>query len=403
MKILHTSDWHIGKHLHKIDLSEDLQLFFDWLILKIDNEKIDVLLVSGDIFDQSNPSQAAQKLYYDFLKRMIPFNCEIVITGGNHDSVAMLNAPKQLLEVLNVRVVGGATEHISELFFRFKDEDLDVVVAAVPFLRDRDIRKAAPGETYSDKIEQLRDGLKSYFEKVNEHYLENHKGAKFIIMGHLYVQGADLSESEREIQIGNQAGVEHEIFGSEADYVALGHIHKPYAVSTKSNIHYSGSPISFSFSEKEDIKQVNIIEITSNQLDVNIVQVPKFRRLVSFQGTFDEVSRDISNFTNECELEALGEIEINEETENVGVTENVEDIIQHHGIEGLNIVKRKLIFKDRLMGGSGIFDGGIDVADFTTTEMFEKRLEFETSYDDDFKDELRNAFKELLGNLGGKI
>ena len=403
MKILHTSDWHIGKHLHKIDLSEDLKLFFNWLIETIDKEKIDTLLVSGDIFDQSNPSQAAQKMYFDFLKRMLPLKCDIVITGGNHDSVAMLNAPKELLKVLNVRVVGGATEDISELFFRFQDDDVDLVVAAVPFLRDRDIRKAAPGESYSDKIEQLRDGLKSYFEKINEHFIENHKGARFIIMGHLYVQGAELSESEREIQIGNQAGVEHEIFGSESDYVALGHIHKPYAVSTKSNIYYSGSPISFSFSEKEDNKQVNIIEITSKQLDINIVAIPKFRRLISFYGTFDEVSDAISNFTNKFELDALGEIEINEETENVGITENVEDLIQHHGIPGLNIVKRKIIFNDRLMGGSGIFEAGVDVADFTTTEMFEKRLEFETSYDDAYKDELRNAFKELIENLGGEL
>src|SRR5690625_5906363 len=98
MKVLHTSDWHIGKQLHKFDLSEDLQLFFDWLFSVIESEKIDLLLVSGDIFDQANPSQAAFKQYYDFLKRLLPLRCKIILTGGNHDSAAVLNAPKELLK-----------------------------------------------------------------------------------------------------------------------------------------------------------------------------------------------------------------------------------------------------------------------------------------------------------------
>src|SRR5690606_36976975 len=116
MKILHTSDWHIGKQLHKYDLSEDLNYFFNWLVNFIKTEKIDVLLVSGDIFDQANPSQAAFKQYYDLLKKLINRDCKIILTGGNHDSAAVLNAPKELLEAFDISVFGGAIENSSEMF-----------------------------------------------------------------------------------------------------------------------------------------------------------------------------------------------------------------------------------------------------------------------------------------------
>ena len=167
MNILHTSDWHIGKQLHKVDLSDDLELFFDWLLQTIKDKAIDLLLVSGDVFDQANPSQAAMTQYYGFLKRMIGSGCKILITGGNHDSAAVLNAPKDILSVLDVAVVGGATETISEVFFTYCKNNQKLVVAGVPFLKDRDIRKSVAGESYSDKIEQIRAGIKTYFSKVS--------------------------------------------------------------------------------------------------------------------------------------------------------------------------------------------------------------------------------------------
>ena len=230
IKVLHTSDWHIGKELHKVALEEDMTLFFNWLIDFIKSNNIDVLLMSGDLFDQANPSQQALKQYYEFLKRMIPLQCRIILTGGNHDSPAVINAPKELLQLLDVDVVGGAPESIEELFIEFKKGDESLVIAAVPFLRDKDIRKSAPGESYDDKIEHIREGLKEYFGQVNIHYSNHYNGKPFVVMGHLFAQGALVSESERDIQIGNQAGVEFGIFGNQANYIALGHIHKPQQV-----------------------------------------------------------------------------------------------------------------------------------------------------------------------------
>jgi len=402
MRILHTSDWHIGKQLQKVDLSDEIKMFFGWLLKAIAARKIDLLLVSGDIFDHANPSQAAYKVYYDFLKSMLKLDCKIVITGGNHDSASVLNAPKELLQAMDITVVGGATENLEDMIFKFQKDKIDVVVAAIPYLKDNNIRKSAPGESYADKVEQIKDGLRNYFHEVNECYKKNYKGAKFIVMGHLFVQGAEsmLSDGVRDIQIGNQAGVEHAIFEGVPDYVALGHIHKPYPVDSKKHIYYCGSPVSFSFSEKEDQKQINIVEITDKSIDVEIVPIPVYRELVSFEGTYEEVAAEVSGYVNKYELDALGEIVITEKSESVGLGEQVEDLMINHGVDGLRIVKRKLTYEDRLMGGSKVFDEQADVADFTAGEMFEKRLELETTYNNQKKKELRSAFQEILENLG---
>lgn len=397
MKILHTSDWHIGKQLHKIDLSEDLELFFDWLIELIEDKKIDVLLVSGDIFDQANPSQASLQQYYNFLKRMISMNCKVILTGGNHDSASVLNAPKLLLEALDITVIGGAPEKISDLFIEVQASDEKIVVAAVPFLKDRDIRKAAPGETYDDKIQQIKDGLKAYFNNINIHYQKHYKGLPYIVMAHLYAQGSHLSESVRDIQIGNQAGVDTGTFGSEPNYVALGHIHKPQTVSTSNNIRYSGSPISLSFSERTDAKTVILMETSGQNFEIQSIQVPKFRDLMRFEGTLDEVEELVKNYKRTPKLESLGEIEVNEKKESLGIRERLDTLMVNNSNDHIRLVKARLNFKDKIRGATDAFEAGTDLADVSPLEMFKKRLDLDGDLEN--KDELINAFKEILENL----
>lgn len=395
MNILHTADWHIGKQLHKVDLAQDLELFFDWLIETITQEDINLLLISGDVFDQANPSQASLKQYYGFLKRMLATDCKIILTGGNHDSPLVLNAPKDILGFLNIDVIGGAPEDIHDLFVTYSKNDQQVVVAAVPFLRDKDIRDAAPGESYGDKIKQIREGLAMYFANINTHYEQHHSGLCFIVMGHLYVQGAQVSESMRDIQIGNQAGVSGTIFGDIPHYVALGHIHKPYAVSK--NVHYSGSPISLSFSEKEETKQVNIITVNGTHVNVGILPIPKFRNLITFQGTLQEVKSQLQAYTPKTPLISLVEIIVNEPDENMQIRRDLDDLLENYEHEHLQIVKSKLNFINKIRGASDAFEPGISVADVTPMEMFEKRLELDGHQEN--TEELKNAFRQILEEL----
>jgi exonuclease SbcD len=131
-------------------------------------------------------------------------------------------------------------------------------------------------------------------------------------MGHLFAQGASVSESERDIQIGNQAGVEFGIFGNQANYIALGHIHKPQQVG-KSHIRYSGSPVPLSFSEKNDLKEVVLLEFTGTEMTQETHTIPLFRRLVLLDGTLDEVRNKISSYSSDSELIDLGEVIVREE------------------------------------------------------------------------------------------
>ena len=397
MKILHTSDWHIGKQLQKINFEEDLKMFFNWLIKTIEERKIDILLISGDIFDQANPSQSAFSIYYDVLSRLEKLDCKTVITGGNHDSGAVLEAPKELLKSRGIEVVGSSPQEISKLFFPFKKDGMKVVIAAVPFLKDRDIRKAAAGESYSDKVQQTKEGLKAYFNIINQYSKDNYSDYKLIVMAHLYVQGAKVSDSEREIQIGNQAGVESEIFEGIPDYVALGHIHKPQTVSKSNNIYYCGSPVSFSFSEKEDEKQINIIEFTSESMNIEIIKIPKRRSLVSFTGTLNEIKKQLENYTHKNLLQSLASIEVLEDKESITIRQELEDLIQNQTNNNILVIKPRLIFKDKIRGATDVFIAGTDVSDVTPIQMFEKKLELEEDLEN--KDDLINAFKEILEDL----
>lgn len=396
LKILHTSDWHIGKQLLKVDFNEDMELFFNWLINTISSENIEILLMSGDLFDQANPSQSAMMQYYQFLKRMIPLKCKIIITGGNHDSPQVLNAPKELLHFLDIEVIGGAPENISNLFIPIEKNNEKLVVAAVPFLRDKDVRKSAPGESYEDKMEQIKEGLKVYFEDVNKYYSENYSDFNYVVMAHLFAQGAQTSESEREIQIGNQAGIEAAIFGDYPDYVALGHIHKPQIVGLP-HIRYSGSPISLSFSEKLDRKQVVILDIQNGKLNTETLEIPIFRRLVTFEGTLEEVKDQITKYEHKSPLTDLAELIVKEENENIIIIKELDDILSREKENGLDIVKGKLEFVNKILGTSSFMGEGENVSDFKPEQLFEKRLDLEGNVVN--RSDLVNAFKEIMEQI----
>jgi exonuclease SbcD len=157
MRILHTADWHLGARLVERDRLPEHAAFLDWLIETLRVEKIDALLVSGDVFDAANPPQDAVALYFDFLKRLADLKTvKAVITGGNHDSASHLNAPRELLKRFDVHVFGHAGEN--------NVVDLGAaVVAAVPFLRERDLRQATAGETITAVHEQVRAAIRAHY------------------------------------------------------------------------------------------------------------------------------------------------------------------------------------------------------------------------------------------------
>ena len=268
MRVLHTADWHLGKMLGDLDRSDEHRRFLAWLRDVLAREHVDVLIIAGDIFDTANPPQSAERMYFEFLANVYrETKCPVVVTGGNHDSPAHLEAPSRVLRTLHVHVTGALPENINDLLVPLPSADHPkLVIAAVPFLRDRDLRTGAFGQTADEIREELRSGIEAVYQrtaKACEAF--RNKGAAVLAMGHLTVTGARVSESERVVHVGGLGKVDHKVFPEDFDYVALGHLHRPQTIGSEA-IRYSGSPIPLSFSECEDIKQVRLLDFGNGSL-----------------------------------------------------------------------------------------------------------------------------------------
>ncbi len=302
MKILHTSDWHLGQKFISRDREEEHRLALDWLVQTIENEGVELLIVAGDVFDIGNPPNYARALYYNFLKKIWRTGCRhVVVTGGNHDSPQMLDAPKELLQLLDVHVVGAATEDPAGevLILKNKKGEPEAVVAAVPFLRDQDLRSAS-GEGGQERIERIKEGILAHYEAIGK-AAEAFADLKIpmIVTGHLCVTGALASDKQDNIYLGNLENIRADQFPTAFGYVALGHIHRPQAIGGMKQVRYSGSLIPLSFSETKDEKSVSLIEFKKDKLQtISLLTVPVGRRLKSIEGNLEAVQE---------KLEALNE------------------------------------------------------------------------------------------------
>ena len=399
MKILHTADWHIGKTLHKYPLQDQLILYFDWLYALIEKEGIDVLLVSGDVFDLANPSTADRALYYRFLRRLSALNLQVIITGGNHDSVGLLNAPKEVLEALNVTVIGGATEDLKDELVAVTDNNSQpaLVVAAVPFLRDKDLRHRETDEQFENRTEAIREGIKQHYAALAELAQANYPNLPALAMGHLYTIGADPSESERDIHIGNTAAVDASAFPAHFQYVALGHIHRPQVIGKNEFIRYSGSPIPLSFSEKNDQKTVLIVSLEDGQnTKPQVVPVPKFRELKKFTGSLEEVRQKLNDYQPDFELPSFVEIEVNEPTFSSVIIGQVEGLKNEIGTDvNFRILKTRTHFTSGVKDTAELFHESESIEDLSPKDVFVKKLEAE-EVDEEKTSILMEAFQELM-------
>lgn len=276
MKILHSADWHIGQYFFGYDRRQEHIHFFDWLKQTIREQQADVLLVAGDVFDSPNPSAESQKIYYRFLKEAAAQNphLQIIITAGNHDSAARLEAPNPLLEEMNIHIKGlvkknaeGEIDYQS-LFIPLKENGKTVAwCMAVPYLRQGDYPTA---ETYAKGVKEMYDTLYTELQKIKEPDLP------VIAMGHLQATGSEVSENDRSERtiIGGLECISPDVFDKkELVYTALGHLHKAQRVSGREHIRYAGSPLPMSFAEKNYKQGINLIEIKENKPD-RIERIP---------------------------------------------------------------------------------------------------------------------------------
>jgi exonuclease SbcD len=401
MKILHTSDWHIGRTLYGRKRYEEFESFLNWMINTINQNNIDCLLVAGDVFDTSAPSNRAQELYYKFLYDVSLTCCKnIVIIAGNHDSPSFLNAPRYLLRVLNVHVIGDVTENPEDEIITIKNRDgsVSLVVCAVPYLRDREIRSVEAGESVEDKGRKLVEGIKLHYDKV---YCLAEKIRKeagdhipLIALGHLFTSGGQTMNGDgvRELYVGSLAHVGSEVFNDGFDYVALGHLHLPQKVCGSEKIRYCGSPFPMGFGEAQQDKIVHIIEFSGRNPQVLSIDVPEFKRLEQIRGTLDTITAKI------LELSALQSdawLEITYQGEEIisNLREQLETAVAGTAMEILLTRNNRIV--DKVM--SRINDEET-LYDLKVEEVFERCLEV-NKIPDEQRLELRSAYQETIASL----
>jgi exonuclease SbcD len=405
MKILHTSDWHIGRALYGRKRYEEFEAFLTWLAETIQQNEIDALLVAGDVFDTSAPSNRAQELYYRFLCRVAASSCRhVVVVAGNHDSPSFLNAPKALLKVLDVHVVGGSAESPEDevLVLRNEQNIPELIVCAVPYLRDRDIRVAEAGESIEDKERKLVEGIRTHYAAVAALAEQKREelGADIPIVGtgHLFTAGGQTVDGDgvRELYVGSLAHVTAGIFPACFNYVALGHLHVPQKVNGSEIIRYSGSPLPMGFGEAKQRKSICQVEFHSTAVSVQLIDVPIFQKLERIKGDWDGISNRILELSATEDPNQSGVwLEVIYEGEEVigDLRERLEASISSTHIEILRIKNNRII--DRVLGQIHEEE---TLDDLNVNDVFERCLAVH-DVPEEQRPELLRAYKETVSSL----
>ncbi|TLX48148.1 exonuclease sbcCD subunit D [Pseudoalteromonas phenolica] len=277
MKVLHTSDWHLGQQFYEHHRVQEHQYFLDWLVTTLQQQAIDLLLVAGDIYHTATPPSSAEQQLYQFIKQVKQACPElhIVIIAGNHDSANRIETAKPLLKQFDTHVIGRYDKaDPATCLVNIETEKGKAQVVAMPFLRPADVTL----DTQNNKAYQ--QGVAQAYQSVVE--LCEESTAPIIVMGHLHAKGGTISEdSERNISIGGFDAVTAEVFTDKADYVALGHLHKAQVVAKCDAKRYCGTPMPMSFSEKNYQHQVLVCEFNGKTCEsVNPLYTPRLRQLI---------------------------------------------------------------------------------------------------------------------------
>ena len=414
-RVIHTADWHLGKTMGDLDRIDEHRRFLAFLCETIRSINADALVIAGDVFDSATPPQSAIRLYFDFLAELNARGgrrCGVVVTAGNHDSPAHLEAPRELLQAINVQVVaslpmgeGNPPEFAPELtLVALPSPDPDavrLVIAAVPFLRERDLRTGQFGQS-SDEIQRdLRNGVKARYAAVASAAEPWQKrGVPVLATGHLTALGGKTSESERDIHVGGLGAVGADAFPELFAYVALGHLHRPQEVGGKAHIRYSGSPIALSFSEATDLKEIRVLDFVGDRLVANEgIPVPQARKLVQLRVAETELELQLAAFLPpECDLTPWVEVVITNATGVSDLYKTVQDAVAGKAFRVVRVMVERA-------GRDGALTLATDAAEDDEGALladpdgvFRRRLELESMEETD-REVLIAAFTELRGML----
>lgn len=369
MRILHTSDWHLGKRLFKLDRSPEHELFLNWLINTLKEEKIDVLLIAGDIFDTPTPPHQALETFYNFLHRISEeTQTETMIIAGNHDSGLLLEAPSKLLKPHRVKVWGKLSDNVQDHWIKIQNIEL----CALPFFRSYELLPHGEG----DALEALKK------------YLERPRTCPQILMLHHLAGIFEAAGSEQVISLSGVDSIPSELLNS-FDYVALGHIHKPQKIGPKS--FYSGSPLPLRFSETAP-KSVIIIDETDGVLSPRILPIPVFRNLFIVKTNEENFAKDIEKLNPNSELTPMVEIQIKLNSPRIGLIDEIKKLLDKKSMELLSYLPFYQTTEKSERKSEKLFE-------LSPLELFEEFYATKFPDSKEIPDDLRNDFKELLDKV----
>ena len=365
---------------------EEMRSFFSFLIDVIIKERVDALLISGDIFDTGTPSNAALSLYYSFLASIKNTECkDVFIIAGNHDSPSLLSAPKEILEMVNVHIY--ATKEDIEPYVIGKK----VVVLPIPFPRDQELRRLVQGGTIKEEDDRLRLAIEELYKTETEKTASAYPSLPIVAMGHLMATNINV-EDKPDLYIGGLGTIDSGSFPKALSYVALGHIHKKMNLNSSGTLCYSGSPIPFSFKEAKDTKVLKLVEIEGSETKVSDITIPRFRNLFQIKGDKESIEKELKSLVEDKE-EGWVSIEITESGVSSSLRSFCEGITEQTGLEIIHI--KDTTVSKRLLETEEEIES---LDSLSEEDIFSKFLD-EKEIKNERKDDLLTLFREILQQL----
>jgi len=403
MRILHTSDWHLGQYFYGKTRLHEHQQFLTWLLTQVDQQQIEVIIVAGDIFDTGSPPSYARALYHDFVVQLQQYSCQLVVLAGNHDSVAMLAESQQLLAKLSTHVVTHVSQDtpIPLVFTSQRDNAQKVIVCAIPFIRARDVMHSSAGQSAQQKQQTLQQAISEYYQRSFQQAQQlsaAHNNAPIVMTGHLTTVGVSRSDSVRDIYIGSLEAFPANAFPA-ADYIALGHIHQAQIVAKQANIRYSGSPIALSFDELKQPKSVTFIDFKGAKTHISTVNIPSFQPMAMVKSTLDKLAEQLIQLAAELVDEQVMwlDIEIDSGDYLTDLQARVQAMIGDLPLEVLLLRRKK---KTRTTDAQPLQQ--LSLGEISLAEVFANRLALESFIDNEGlarKQRLEQLFNTIVGEL----
>ncbi|MBE5201483.1 exonuclease subunit SbcD [Pectobacterium sp. FL60-S17] len=405
MRIIHTADWHLGQYFYTKSRAAEHQAFLNWLIVQVEQHQVDAIIVAGDIFDNGSPPSYAREMYYSFVVALQRTGCQLIVLGGNHDSVAMLNESRELLACLNTQVIACASDDPAQqvLLLENRQRQPRALLCAIPFLRPRDVLTSKAGQSGDEKQLALQEAITAHYQQCYQLACQKRDELglplPIIATGHLTTIGATPSESVRDIYIGTLDAFPAQAF-PPADYIALGHIHRPQRVTQSEHIRYSGSPIPLSFDELNSEKSVCLVSFAPDALpqtppQIDILSIPMTQPMQLIKGSLSDIEQQLATFKNyQGDKPVWLDIEINTQDYLSDMQKRIQAMTENLPVEVLLLRRTR---EQRLQAITRQDKETLN--ELSVHDVFERRLVTETDMEDSRQQRVRTLFNQVIDEL----